>query len=105
MAAAILEWMLQAEMTEHLGYEKGERAVSDSGNVRNGSTQQIPWLRQRSKLNLGSSQAQDTTIVYFLASLVRRATPALLPGSMPMRPSPGSRLAVRILQTSIDITK
>ena len=38
MAGAMLERMLEAELTNHLGYQKGERAEPGTGNVRNGST-------------------------------------------------------------------
>jgi putative transposase len=33
----VLETALNEEMTEHLGHEKGGRAGSESGNIRNGS--------------------------------------------------------------------
>ena len=38
MVAAVLERGLQAELTGHLGYEKGDPAGAGSGNSRNGST-------------------------------------------------------------------
>lgn len=34
----VLERALSAELTDHLGYEKGDRAGNDSGNSRNGTT-------------------------------------------------------------------
>ena len=34
----VLEGALEAEMAEHLGYEKGDRAGAGSGNVRNGTS-------------------------------------------------------------------
>jgi putative transposase len=37
MLKAVLERALQAELTEHLGYERGEAAGRGSGNARNGS--------------------------------------------------------------------
>ena len=38
MVKAVLERGLQAELTEHLGYEKGDPAGRGSPNSRNGST-------------------------------------------------------------------
>ncbi|RIK16402.1 MAG: IS256 family transposase [Acidobacteria bacterium] len=38
MIKAVLERGMQAELTDHLGYEKGERAGHGSGNSRNGTT-------------------------------------------------------------------
>ena len=38
MLKRALEAGLQAELTDHLGYEKGDRAGHGSGNSRNGST-------------------------------------------------------------------
>ena len=38
MTKALLERAMQAEMTDHLGYEKHDRAGSNSGNSRNGAT-------------------------------------------------------------------
>lgn len=38
LVKAVLERGLQAELTEHLGYEKGDPAGRGSGNSRNGST-------------------------------------------------------------------
>jgi putative transposase len=38
MIKAVLERGLQAELTDHLGYEKGDRAGRGSSNSRNGST-------------------------------------------------------------------
>lgn len=38
MIKAVLERGLEAELTDHLGYEKGDRAGAGSGNSRNGST-------------------------------------------------------------------
>src|SRR5947209_1417307 len=38
LTKAVLERALQAEMTEHLGYEKHEPAGRNSGNSRNGSS-------------------------------------------------------------------
>src|SRR5699024_10971774 len=35
---AALERGLQAELTDHLGYEKGDRSADGSGNARNGTT-------------------------------------------------------------------
>lgn len=34
----VLEGALEAEMTEHLGYEKGDKAGAGSGNSRNGTS-------------------------------------------------------------------
>jgi transposase-like protein len=34
----LIERALGAELTEHLGYEKGDRAGPGSGNSRNGSS-------------------------------------------------------------------
>ncbi|MBB5701698.1 transposase-like protein [Ochrobactrum daejeonense] len=34
----LMEWMLGAELTEHLGYEEGKEAPSGQPNRRNGST-------------------------------------------------------------------
>src|SRR5688572_19764016 len=38
MVRRVLEAGLAAELTDHLGYEKGDRAGHGSGNSRNGST-------------------------------------------------------------------
>ena len=38
LTKALLERAMQAEMTDHLGYEKHDRAGSNSGNSRNGAT-------------------------------------------------------------------
>ena len=38
LVKAVLERGLQAELTEHLGYEKGDRAGRGSPNSRNGTT-------------------------------------------------------------------
>jgi transposase-like protein len=38
LTARLVERMLQAELTEHLGYESGERKSASSGNGRNGYT-------------------------------------------------------------------
>ena len=38
LTKAILERALQAEMTDHLGYEKSDPAGYNSGNSRNGKT-------------------------------------------------------------------
>src|SRR5215470_2553710 len=38
MTKAVLERMLQAELTDHLGYEAGDPAGHGSGNSRNGKT-------------------------------------------------------------------
>src|SRR5947199_4939510 len=38
MTKAVLERALQAEMTDHLGYEAGDPAGNGSGNSRNGKT-------------------------------------------------------------------
>src|SRR3979411_25737 len=38
LTKALLERAMQAEMTEHLGYEKHDRAGNNSGNSRNGGT-------------------------------------------------------------------
>ena len=42
MVKAVLERGLQAELTEHLGYEKGDPAGWGSPNSRNGSTPKTP---------------------------------------------------------------
>lgn len=34
----VLEGALEAEMSEHLGYEKGDKAGAGSGNSRNGTS-------------------------------------------------------------------
>ncbi|GGN68966.1 hypothetical protein GCM10011579_042810 [Streptomyces albiflavescens] len=34
----VLEGALEAELTEHLGYEKGDKAGAGSGNSRNGTS-------------------------------------------------------------------
>src|SRR6201993_1562585 len=38
LTKAVLERAMQAEMTEHLGYEKHDQAGNNSGNSRNGKT-------------------------------------------------------------------
>jgi putative transposase len=38
LTKALLERAMQAEMTEHLGYEKHDPAGNNSGNSRNGAT-------------------------------------------------------------------
>ena len=38
MIKAVLERGMEAELTDHLGYEKGDRAGHGSGNSRNGTT-------------------------------------------------------------------
>lgn len=38
MVKAVLERGMDAELTDHLGYERGDRAGHGSGNSRNGST-------------------------------------------------------------------
>ena len=38
MIKAVLERGMEAELTGHLGYDKGDRAGHGSGNSRNGST-------------------------------------------------------------------
>src|SRR4051794_37891910 len=38
MVKRVLEAGLQAELTDHLGYEKGDRSGQGSGNSRNGFT-------------------------------------------------------------------
>ena len=38
LTKALLERAMQAEMTEHLGYEKHDPAGNNSGNSRNGGT-------------------------------------------------------------------
>lgn len=38
LAGAVLETALEAEMTEHLGYERGTRSSTGRGNSRNGSS-------------------------------------------------------------------
>ena len=38
MIKAVLERGLQAELTDHLGYDKGDRAGNGTGNCRNGTT-------------------------------------------------------------------
>src|SRR5436309_2874315 len=38
LTKALLERAMQAEMTEHLGYEKHDPAGHNSGNSRNGAT-------------------------------------------------------------------
>src|SRR5260370_14593480 len=38
LTKAVLERAMQAEMTEHLGYEKHDPAGNNSGNSRNGAT-------------------------------------------------------------------
>ena len=38
LTKALLERAMQAEMTEHLGYEKHDQAGNNSGNSRNGKT-------------------------------------------------------------------
>ena len=38
LTKAVLERAMQAEMTEHLGYEKHDQAGNNSGNSRNGAT-------------------------------------------------------------------
>ncbi len=38
MIKAVLERGMEAELTDHLGYDKGDRAGHGSGNSRNGST-------------------------------------------------------------------
>ena len=41
LTKAVLERAMQAEMTDHLGYEKHDQAGNNSGNSRNGSTSKI----------------------------------------------------------------
>src|SRR6185437_14271028 len=41
MVKAVLERGLQAELTDHLGYEKGDPAGRGSPNSRNGSTSKV----------------------------------------------------------------
>jgi hypothetical protein len=38
LTKAVLERAMQAEITEHLGYEKHDQAGNNSGNSRNGKT-------------------------------------------------------------------
>ena len=38
MIKAVLERGMEAELSDHLGYEKGDRAGHGSGNSRNGTT-------------------------------------------------------------------
>ena len=38
LTKALLERAMQAEMTEHLGYERHDQAGNNSGNSRNGKT-------------------------------------------------------------------
>ena len=48
MVKAVLERGLQAELTEHLGYEKGDPAGRGSPNSRNGSTPKTLAMPRRS---------------------------------------------------------
>jgi putative transposase len=41
LVGAVVERALEAEMTEHLGYEKGERSGRGSGNSRNGASGKV----------------------------------------------------------------
>jgi putative transposase len=41
LTKAVLERAMQAEMTEHLGYEKHDPAGNNSGNSRNGATSKM----------------------------------------------------------------
>ena len=52
LTKAILERALQAELTDHLGYEKHEPAGYHSGNSRNGSS------RKRLKGNFGELELE-----------------------------------------------
>src|SRR5271165_1329074 len=47
LTKAVLERALQAEMTEHLGYEKHDPAGHHRGNTRNGKSQKYPARRLR----------------------------------------------------------
>ncbi len=38
LAGAVLETALEAEMSDHLGYERGDRSAAGRGNTRNGSS-------------------------------------------------------------------
>jgi transposase-like protein len=42
---ALMERVLSAELTHHLGYEKGDPAGQGSGNSRNGHSARRSWLK------------------------------------------------------------
>ena len=44
LTGRILQRALEAEMTEHLGYEKNSNACDNSGNSRNGHTEKTVLL-------------------------------------------------------------
>ena len=44
LTGRILQRALEAEMTEHLGYEKNSNAADNSGNSRNGHTEKTVLL-------------------------------------------------------------
>ena len=63
LTKALLERAMQAEMTEHLGYEKHDPAGNNSGNSRNGATHQDAEGRFRGDAagNAAGSQRQLRT--------------------------------------------
>jgi len=48
LTGRILQKALEAEMTEHLGYEKNSNAGDNSGNSRNGHTEKTVLLENQS---------------------------------------------------------
>jgi transposase-like protein len=48
LSGRILQRALDAEMTEHLGYEKNSSAGDNSGNSRNGHTEKTVLLENQS---------------------------------------------------------
>jgi transposase-like protein len=48
LSGRILQRALEAEMTEHLGYEKDSKAGDNSGNSRNGHTEKTVLLENQS---------------------------------------------------------
>ncbi len=42
LSKQLIERVLEAELTEHLGHEPGEVVINPEGNVRNGSRQKDP---------------------------------------------------------------
>jgi len=57
----ILQRALEAEMTEHLGYEKKSNAGDNSGNSRNGHTEKTVLFLLESKLTTTSSGVFNTS--------------------------------------------
>ena len=55
LTGRILQRALEAEMTEHLGYEKNSNAADNNGNSRNGHTEKTVLLENQILLNPNSA--------------------------------------------------